>query len=225
MLSAAEQDAPFLPILWQGDRPIGALAFYADHDKKTLLFFMGGRDQKVANPPPGFVLHMHSIRHAIEHGVEIYDLMRGDEAYKKRLGASERRLGHITVSTRTGRNLGGRLDPRSVPEVLRRIVALHKADRLSAAARGYRQLLAVTPGCQPALYGYGQILADKGNHARAAELFERLVQIEPRAKKAWLRLARSLQAAGRVDRAAWAFDEATRLDVGTRHPAGAFNLS
>jgi CelD/BcsL family acetyltransferase involved in cellulose biosynthesis len=103
------------------------------HQRKSLLFFMGGRDETFVNPPPGFVLHAYSIRHAIENGFETYDFLRGNEPYKYAFGAEERRIRTIVVSTRDGSSLGGKLDRRSLPFVRQRTMELHKAHRLSEA--------------------------------------------------------------------------------------------
>lgn len=80
--------------------PIGALSILIDTKKRSLLFFLGGRDMTVNNPPPGFVLHAHSIRYAIKNGFRTYDFLRGNEPYKYLFGAREREIRYIVVRRR-----------------------------------------------------------------------------------------------------------------------------
>lgn len=200
-----------LPVLWKGDTPLGALATFVDERKKSLLFYLSGRDESCNTPPPGLLLHAWSIRHAIVRGFKIYDFLRGNEPYKYSFGAEERHIKCIRISTRSGRNLGDRLDPRSVPEVLDRATKLHEAGRLQEAERGYRQVLDITPRNTTALYRFAQLMATKGNHAAAKRLFKTLTELRPDAYKAWLGLAKSLQARGRFAEAVQAYREVIRL--------------
>ncbi|ODS03585.1 hypothetical protein AUC71_08895 [Methyloceanibacter marginalis] len=55
-----ECGALFLPVMWQGDKPLGALATLVDHQKKAFLFFMAGRDETVRSPVPSGVASMPS---------------------------------------------------------------------------------------------------------------------------------------------------------------------
>lgn len=96
MESAAKDGSLFLPVLWKGETPVGAVACYVDRAKKSLLFFMSGRDESVSHPPPAFVLHAHIIRYAIDNGFEIYDFLRGNEPYNTR---SARMTGASAISS------------------------------------------------------------------------------------------------------------------------------
>ena len=87
--SAFASDVLFLAILWHRDRPLGALAFFVDKVKRTMLFHMAGRDETSDLIPSGLVLHAYCIRRAIELGFRTYDFLRGNEAYKYSFGASE----------------------------------------------------------------------------------------------------------------------------------------
>jgi tetratricopeptide (TPR) repeat protein len=206
MLKAcAESGALFLPVLWQGERPLGALASLIDPDKKSLLFYIGARDETFNTPPPGVLLHAHSIRHAIAGGFKTYDFLRGNEPYKYSFGTRERRISCITVTTRHGRNLHDKLDPRSVSEVLERATELHQKGRLGAAEIGYRQVLGTDPRCEKALYCLGQLMAAKGRHPAATQLFKALIAIKPASEKAWLWLGQSLEAKQRFSDAADAY--------------------
>ena len=106
----------FLPMLWQGERPLGALAVFVDPVKKSLLFFMAGRDEAVHSIPVGLILHGHCIKLAIENGFATYDFLRGDEPYKFAFGVTESRVNCAAIHTRSGRNVGDRLDPRSLDD-------------------------------------------------------------------------------------------------------------
>ena len=64
MLSRSfERGLLLLPTLWLGDRPLAALAILMDEQKKSLLFYITGRDESFAGPQPGLILHGHSIRY------------------------------------------------------------------------------------------------------------------------------------------------------------------
>lgn len=92
----------YLPVMWQGRRPIGALASYIDDRKKTMLFNIAGRDDRVGQPSPGLVLHAHSIRHAIAAGIRTYDFLRGNEPYKYSFGARDRLVRSFQIVRRNG---------------------------------------------------------------------------------------------------------------------------
>lgn len=90
----------FMPVLWDGDAPLGALAILVDAAKRSLLFQVSGLDTSRNNPAPGFLLHCYSIRHAIDSGYVRYDFLRGNEPYKYSFGAEERRIRYIEVRCR-----------------------------------------------------------------------------------------------------------------------------
>jgi tetratricopeptide (TPR) repeat protein len=200
----------FLPVLWKGSVPIGALACLIDMKNKSLLFYMGGRMEGLNNPAPGLVLHAYSIRTAIAAGFATYDFLRGNEAYKYSLGAEERHIKCIIVRTESGRNLGNKLDRRSLPLLLRQAIALHRTGRLDEAERAYRQASDLKPGCTTTLYHFGELMVAKGNHHEAEKLFKAVVAVEPAACKAWSMLAHSLRAQARFGEAAAAYQEIVR---------------
>jgi CelD/BcsL family acetyltransferase involved in cellulose biosynthesis len=84
----------------KGEVPLGALALLIDAEKRSLLFYLGGRDATVKSPPPGVVLHAYSIRYAIHRGFTTYDFLRGNEPYKYSFGKEERRIRHVIVVDR-----------------------------------------------------------------------------------------------------------------------------
>ena len=192
----------FMPMLWQGDRPLGVLGSIVDREKRCLLFWLAGRDETVGNPSPGLVLHAHSIRYAIESGLTTYDFLRGNEAYKYSFGAREHAIKHVVISTCHKRNLGERLEQRSLPVALRLTSELHQAARLQEADGAYRQILDTEPRYAPALYGFAQLKAGKRDHVGAERLFRDLIAVEPGSTKARLGLAQSLRAQRRFLEAA-----------------------
>ena len=179
LLDCFESGSLFLPVLWKDETPIGALASLIDTKNKSFLFYMGGRREGINNPQPGLVLHAYSIRAAIAAGFTSYDFLRGNEAYKYSFGAEERRIRYIVVRTRSGRNLGDRLDDRSLPLLLKQTSELHQARRFAEAERGYRQLLGMQPDQASILYRLGQTLQAQGKLEEAAAAYEAVVKREP----------------------------------------------
>jgi len=195
----------FLPVFWHGERPVGALVFFVDARKRSFLFYMAGRDQTFDGPQSGLVLHAYSIRHAIRSGFTTYDFLRGNEPYKYSFGAEERRITSFVVATKDGQNLGGVLDRRSLPRVLRVSMEHQQAGRLDAADAGFRQVLEVQPHNTEALYGRGKILAKRGQHPAAVAAFRTLLAAKPGTARAWFWLGRSLRASGAFVPAALAY--------------------
>jgi tetratricopeptide (TPR) repeat protein len=186
----------FLPTFWHGDRPVAALATLIDERKRTLACYMTGRDETFEGPSPAGMLHAFSIRYAIENGFSEYDFVRGNASYKYSYCSAERKIHCILVETRNGKNLGDRIDPRSVPEVLQQATALHQKGQVAEAECGYRRILDVQPKHADALHRLGQLLAAKGNHAEAKRHFKALTMVRPDAPKAWLCLAQACESLG-----------------------------
>lgn len=203
-----------LPTLWKGDRPLAALATLVDQRKRSFLFYMTGRDETFEGPPPGVILHAYSIRHAIQNGFTEYDFLRGNEPYKYSFGVKERRIRCTVIGTRNGLNLGGALDPRTVPAALKEATELHQARKLEQAERGYRQILEVDPENADTMHRLGQLLTTTGKHAAAQRLFRSLTAVRPEAFKAWLCLAQSCEALAQHLEAARAYCQAIRLQPG-----------
>jgi tetratricopeptide (TPR) repeat protein len=197
--------ALFLPVLWQEERPVAALAILVDERKKSFLFWMAGRDEAFDGLPAGLALHAHSIRHAIRTGFVTYDFLRGNEPYKYSFGAEEFRVTSFVLTTMDGKNLGGRLDGRSLPFALKRSLEHHRDGRSLEAELGFRQVLELDPGNADALYGLGQILAKQGEHAAAIGLLRRLLAVRPEHARAWFWLGRSLRVGGEFAEAARAY--------------------
>ena len=174
LLQAWADNALFLPILWRGTQPLGGLGSFVDRQKRTLMFFVAGRDDSCNEPPPGLVLHAHSIRWAIDNGLRTYDLLRGDEAYKYSFGATDRHIKYIVIRARGGTRNRAPLDPKSIESMLSQAQGFHESGRLEEAATGYRQVLDIEPEHAAALRHYGRLLIQTGRFPEAEPVFQRL---------------------------------------------------
>ena len=56
---------------------------------RVMVYNSGHDHQDYADLSPGIVLLAYNIRHAIEQGYQTYDFLRGDEAYKYRMGGRD----------------------------------------------------------------------------------------------------------------------------------------
>jgi hypothetical protein len=77
--------------------------------------------------------------------MRVYDLCHGDEAYKYSLGATDKRIQHLTIRRRS-RVEGGRLDPMNLADGLETIIELLDDDRVDDAASACRQLAMLARG-------------------------------------------------------------------------------
>jgi len=213
MLSrCAKNGTLFLPVFWHADRPVAALATLVDRCKKSLLFFITGRDETYREIPAGYLLHAYSIRHAIAHGFTTYEFLKGNEPYKYLFGPqAERRQRPVSVVTKTNRNLGGRLDPRGLPAMLDMALEFENQNESADAELAYRQILELAPDNALALYRFGRLKAENGAHAEAKKLLTRSVEVEPDGDNAWFCLAQSLQALGDNEAALEAYREVAKL--------------
>lgn len=214
LLHCFENGSLFLPVLWREEQPLGALAIFVDKKKKSMLYWMAGRDETFKGPPPpGIVLHAYSIRHAIANGITTYDFLKGNESYKYMFASDDRRVKFLTLRTADQKNLGGRLDQRSLPIVFDRSFAFHKAGRVADAKNGYGQILDIEPENRITLYALAQLLAADGDHAAAVKTFRTFVALEPGSHRAWSKLGDSLAAQRKSEEAADAYRK-----VVARHP-------
>jgi Acetyltransferase (GNAT) domain/Tetratricopeptide repeat len=208
----AENGTLFLPVFWHGDKPVAGLATLIDPCKKALLFFVTGRDETYNEMPAGFLLHAYSIRHAIAHGFTTYDFLKGNEPYKYLFAPQvERRQRPVSVGTKTGRNLGGKLDPRGLPTMLDMALEFEKKEQIADAELGYRQILEIDPDHALGLYRFGRLMSENGNHGEAKKLLSRSVEVEPEGDNAWFWLGRSLQSLGESEAALAAYREVVKL--------------
>jgi CelD/BcsL family acetyltransferase involved in cellulose biosynthesis len=208
----AQNGALFLPVFWHADRPVAALAILVDHCKKSLLFFIAGRDETYREMPAGYLLHAYSIRHAIAHGFATYEFLKGNEPYKYLFGPQEeRRQRPVSVVTKTSRNVGGRLDPRGLPAMLDMALEFENQNEPADAEFAYRQILELAPDNAQALYRSGRLKAENGAHAEARKLLARSVEVEPDGDNAWFSLAQSLQALGENEAALEAYRQVAKI--------------
>ena len=192
----AEQGQLFLPTFWRGDEAVAALATLIDPVKRRYLFVITGRDETFDDIPAGFLLHAYSIRHAIAHGIRTYDFLRGDEPYKYAFASQESRIGTLTISTRSRRNLTGAMERRSLRSMMEQARALADGHHLAGAELAYRQILELAPDDALALYRFGLVLAARGDHAGARRALKRSVEIAPQGDNAWFALATAHEALG-----------------------------
>ena len=67
-------------------------------DYNDILFlYNNGYNPQFSNLSPGFLSKVYSIRNSIEQGKLRYDLLKGDEGYKKRLGSTPVPLYHLKI--------------------------------------------------------------------------------------------------------------------------------
>lgn len=210
----ARNGALFMPVFRHGGRPVAALAILVDPVKKAMMFFVAGRDETYHEAPAGYLLHAYSIRHAIAQGFATYDFLCGDEPYKYLFAQKEGRLRACTVTTKSGRNLGGALDPRGLEIMQDMALDLEKKNEIADAESAYRQILTMQPDDALTLYRLGRLLATLGDHAEAARQFSRSVVVEPWGENAWMKLALSLRALGDDAGALKACREVLRLQPG-----------
>ncbi|MGD8980449.1 MAG: GNAT family N-acetyltransferase [Desulfobacterales bacterium] len=63
----------------------------------TLFLYNNGYNPQFSHLSPGFLSKVYSIRDSIEQGKLRYDLLKGDEGYKKRLGSTPVPLYHLKI--------------------------------------------------------------------------------------------------------------------------------
>jgi tetratricopeptide (TPR) repeat protein len=206
-----ENECLYFPVLWKGDKPIGAIANFMDVSRKSMLFYITGRDETFKNPPPGLVLHAYAIRDAIQNGFKVYDFLRGNEAYKFSFGAKERHIKHIVVKRKSGINQNRKLDLKTLPLALQLTAQQHRANRLAEAEQGYRQILEVQPLHSEALYGLGVLMKQKGEYQSAENLLRSLLQAQPNSTKVWFSLGNLHQDRGLLSEAVEAYHQVLAL--------------
>lgn len=165
-----------VPVFWFREQPLGALANIVDRPKKTILFYITGRDETWKTPSPGLVLHGYCIRRAIEDGFKFYDFLRGNEPYKYVFGADERRISYTLFRTRDGRNLGGVLHPRSVKYVYEQALEMYRNGEKAKAETVFTQVLQSSPGHVGAKFGLANLLFDRGKLTEALTAYQALLE-------------------------------------------------
>ena len=179
LMQARADNALFLPVLWRGAQPLGGLGSFVDWRKKTLMFFVAGRDEACNDPPPGLMLHAYSIRWAVDNGLRTYDLLRGDEPYKYSFGAADRHIKYIVVNARDRTRLLDPQDPKSIASMVAQSTRFHEAKKLDEAESGYRQVLGIAPDHADALRRYRRLLVQTGRDSEAEAVLQRLTSAAP----------------------------------------------
>jgi len=78
-------------------------AFYCFADGARVYYYLSGFDLGLGRYSPGAVLMARAVEEAQSAGARVFDLLRGDENYKREWGAKERRTVRVVVTKR--RNL------------------------------------------------------------------------------------------------------------------------
>ena len=74
-------------------------AMYTYDYNGTRYYHKGGYDINYKAYSPGSVLLFHTIKHAFEEGIKVYDFLRGDEAYKKLFSNSFRQNWNVVAGS------------------------------------------------------------------------------------------------------------------------------
>lgn len=194
-----------MPVLWHGDQPLGALANIVDRQKKAILFYITGRDENWKTPSPGLILHGYCIRRAIEEGFKTYDFLRGNEPYKYMFGVEERRISCTLFRTRSGQNLHGVLNPRSIRFVYEQALDMYRNGARSRAEIVFNQVLQSAPGHTGAEFGLANLLFDRGKLTEALAAYKALAEQAPDPTPIQMRLGDAQLALHQYDQAAETF--------------------
>lgn len=198
-----------VPVLWFGDQPLGALANIIDRQKKSVLFYITGRDENWKTPSPGLVLHGHCIRRAIEQGFKTYDFLRGNEPYKYFFGPEEHKLSCTLFRTRSGDNLGGKLHSRSIRFVYEEGLKLYKTGKKAAANIAFSQVLSAAPDHLGAQFGLANLTFDRGEFREAEIAFLGLLGSAQDPVLLWMRIGEARLAQRQYHEASEAFRQVT----------------
>lgn len=225
----------YMPVLWNGTQPVGVLGNLIDTEKKSILYFIAGRDESFTNPSPGLLMHAHSIRWAIEQGFHTYDFLRGSEPFKYSFGCVDKRIHNYTIRTTTSQNTLPTLDPRILQEVLADTLKHEAADHNAPAIAGLRQIIhtlapqpAATVGSDPSsdrnhssdpnhslyidsLARLARLLYQEGDYVESAAFCQELIRLRPTDASDLRQLGKSLLALHRYAEAEQALRTANQL--------------
>ncbi|HKJ57255.1 MAG TPA: GNAT family N-acetyltransferase, partial [Nitriliruptoraceae bacterium] len=91
-----DDDVMRLHVLSVGDRPAAATVSLVDGDRWGL--YNSAFDPVLSSFAPGMVLVTELIREAADQDLATFDLLRGDEPYKYRFGATDRVIQRVDVT-------------------------------------------------------------------------------------------------------------------------------
>lgn len=194
-----------VPMLSYGGKPLAVLANILDRDKKTVFFYITGRDESWTTPSPGLILHATCIRRAIEDGFLIYDFLRGNEKYKYAFGTDERQISCVLFRTRNGKNLGGVLHPRSIRYVYERGIQFYRDGAKSRAQAAFLQVQASAPDHLGACFGLANLDFDRGRLAEAESAYLKIASASNSPVPVLLRLGDTQLALRKFDAASDTF--------------------
>ena len=69
-----------------------------DYNNEILVYNSGLSHEQYSNLSPGIVLLAMNIRHGIENGYQVFDFLRGDEAYKYHMGGQNTSVHQLTAT-------------------------------------------------------------------------------------------------------------------------------
>lgn len=163
----------FLPIMWQDNRPLGALANLLDDVKQTMLFKIFGRDEEFRNPSPGLILYAVAIREAIARGYRECDFLQGDHRFKYSFGAADRRVFQHRINRRRDGPGSRTLDQSALRAAINYTQTLHKNGRYDEAEQNYKQILTMDPANSIAVSGLRALRDRRGTRARSSPVLAR----------------------------------------------------
>ena len=79
-----------------GDERVAAYINFV-YQNRVLVYNSGLNHQEYGQLSPGIVLLAYNIQYAIEQGYQVYDFLRGDEAYKYRMGGRDTAVMNIAA--------------------------------------------------------------------------------------------------------------------------------
>lgn len=187
----------YFPVLWQGDLPVGAIACWVDREKKSILFYITGRDDRLSNPAPGLVLQAEGIKYAIENGFKTYDFLRGNEPYKFSFGSQDRLIKHIVIKRKVLNSTKLNSDRDPITEAFQKAVEHHQLNHLAEAEQGYRQILEKQPQHLEALQRLGALMQQKDDYQGAENCFNSALQLDAKSPQTWFSLGNLYQTQSR----------------------------
>lgn len=206
-----EHNCLYLPILWKGDRPLGAMAHFIDTYQKAILFFVAARDETFTDLPPGLILHCKAIHYGIQNGFKVYDFLMGNEAYKYSFGVQERYITTVLIHRKDWVHEAIVLNPRSISEAIAIAEIYHREGHLNEAKKRYQQILASQPEQPAVLYNLAVIMQRQGDYVAAETLLKKLLKIQPANTKIWFSLGTLYQQQDRLSAAIDTYKEALNI--------------
>ena len=88
-----------LGTVYVDERPAAVALSFSHGD--SIFAYQCGYDPEFSEMKPGWILNQFQLRYAIENGYRHFDFLRGDEAYKSRLGARPVELQRLRISNNT----------------------------------------------------------------------------------------------------------------------------